>query len=80
MDITEVGSYISDFKDAIQQAIGEAETKEGEIENKVEELGRVKDELEAARGEVEEIFGVLESFDGDRLASAIDDAESLGID
>ena len=79
MDITEVGSYISDITEAIQQAIGEAETKEGEIESKVEQLGSLKDELEAARGEVEEIFGVLERFDGDRLANAIDDARTKGI-
>jgi len=79
MDITEVGGYISDIKEAIQSAIGEAETKEGEIENKVEELGRAKEELEAARSEVEEIFSALENFDGDRLSNAIDEADSLGI-
>jgi len=56
MDITDVGSYLSEIKEAIQQAIGDAETKEGEIEYKVEELGRVKDELEAARCEVEEVY------------------------
>ena len=80
MDITEVGGYISDIKEAIQSAIGEAETKEGEIENKVEELGRAKEELEAARSEVEEIFSALENFDGDRLANAIDEATGLGVD
>ena len=80
MDITEVGSYISDIKEALENAIGEAETKEGNIESKVEELGRAKDELEAARGEVEEIFSALENFDGDRLANAIDEATSLGVD
>ena len=80
MDITEVGSYVSDIKEALQNAIGEAETKEGNIESKVEELGRAKDELEAARGEVEEIFSALENFDGDRLANAIDEATNLGIE
>ena len=79
MDITEVGSYISEIKEALQSAISEAETKEGEIENKVEELGRAKEELEAARGEVDEIFSALEDFDGDRLSNAIDEADSLGI-
>ena len=77
MDITDVGSYLSDIKEAIQQAIGDAETNEGEIEYKVEELGRVKDELEAARGEVEEVYSVLEGFDGDRLANAIDEADNI---
>ena len=77
MDITDVGSYLSEIKEAIQQAIGDAETKEGEIEYKVEELGRVKDELEAARGEVEEVYDVLAGFDGDRLANAIDEADSI---
>ena len=77
MDITDVGSYLSEIKDAIQQAIGDAETKEGEIEYKVEELGRVKDELEAARCEVEEVYVVLEGFDGNRLANAIDEADSI---
>ena len=77
MDITDVGNYLSEIKEAIQQAIGDAETKEGEIEYKVEELGRVKDELEAARGEVEEVYVVLEGFDGDRLANAIDEADSI---
>ena len=80
MDITEVGSYISDIKEALQQAIGEAETKEGDIENKVEDLTRAKNELESARGEVEEIFNALVDFDGDRLVAAIDDAINLGID
>ena len=79
MDIKDVGSYISDIKEAIQQAIGDAEEKEGEIEYKVEELGRGKDELEAARCEVEDVYVVLEGFDGDRLANAIDEADSLGI-
>jgi len=77
MDITDVGSYLSEIKDAIQQAIGDAETKEGEIEYKVEELGRVKDEMEAARGEVEEVYDVLAGFDGDRLANAIDEADNI---
>ena len=77
MDITDVGSYISDIKEAIQQAIGDAEEKEGEIEYKVEELGRVKDEMEAARCEVEEVYVVLEGFDGNRLANAIDEADSI---
>ena len=73
-------SYISDIKEALENAIDEAETKEGNIESKVEELGRAKDELEAARGEVEEIFSALDNFDGDRLANAIDEATSLGVD
>ena len=77
MDITDVGSYLSEIKDAIQQAIGDAETKEGEIEYKVEELGRVKDEMEAARYEVEEVYSVLEGLDGDRLGNAIDEADSI---
>ena len=77
MDITDVGSYLSEIKEAIQQAIGDAEEKEGEIEYKVEELGRVKDEMEAARCEVEEVYVVLEGFDGDRLANAIDEADNI---
>ena len=77
MDITDLGSYLSEITEVIQQAIGDAETKEGEIENKVEELGRVKDELEVARGEVEEVYNVLADFDGDRLANAIDEADSI---
>jgi len=77
MDIKDVGSYISDIKEAIQQAIGDAEEKEGEIEYKVEELGRVKDEMEAARYEVEEVYSVLEGLDGDRLGNAIDEADSI---
>ena len=80
MDITEVGSYISDIKEAIQNAIGEAETKEGNIESKVEELSNAKQELEAARSEVEEIFSALEDFNGDRLSNAIDEAINLGIE
>ena len=80
MDITEVGSYISDIKEAIQNAIGEAETKEGNIESKVEDLTNAKQELEAARGEVEEIFSALEDFNGDRLSNAIDEAINLGIE
>jgi F0F1-type ATP synthase membrane subunit b/b' len=77
MNITDVGSYLSEIKDAIQQAIVDAETKEGEIESKVEELGRYKYELEEARVEVEEVYAVLEGFDGDRLASAIDEADNI---
>jgi hypothetical protein len=77
MNITDVGSYLSEIKDVIQQVMVDAETKEGEIEYKVEELGRVKDELEVARGEVEEIYDVLVGFDGDRLANAIDEADSI---
>ena len=42
MDITEVGGYISDIKEAIQSAIGEAETKEGEIDVRVESTSRVR--------------------------------------
>ena len=80
MDITEVGSYVSDIKEALQNAIGEAETKEGNIESRVEELSNAKQELESARGEVEEIFSALENFDGDRLANAIDEATNLGIE
>ena len=80
MDITEVTSYISDIKGALQQAIGEAETKEGDIEGRVEELTNAKQELEAARGEVEEIFSALVDFDGDRLSNAIDEAINLGIE
>ena len=80
MDITEVGSYISEIKEALQSAISEAETKEGNIESRVEELSNAKQELESARGEVEEIFSALENFDGDRLANAIDEATNLGIE
>jgi|TARA_R110000787_G_scaffold113390_1_gene222617 hypothetical protein len=80
MDITEVGSYISDIKEALQQAIGEAETKEGDIGYKVEELSNAKDELEAARGEVEEIISTLEDFNGDRLSEALNVAINLGIE
>jgi len=80
MDITEVGSYISEIKEALQSAIGEAETKEDNIESKVEELSNAKQELEAARGEVEELFNTIEDFDGDRLANAIDEANNLGIE
>ena len=77
MDITEVGSYLSEIKEAMQRAIGDAETKEGDIEYKVVELTRVKDELEQARDEIEEVYGVLEGFDGDKLANAIDEADSI---
>ena len=80
MDITEVTSYISDIKEALQQAIGEAETKESDIENKVEDLTRAKNELESARGEVEEIFNALVDFDGDRLSEALNVAINLGIE
>ena len=80
MDITEVGSYISEIKEALQSAISEAETKEGNIESKVEDLTNAKQELEAARGEVEEIFSALEDFDGDRLSNEIDEAINLGIE
>ena len=80
MDITEVGSYISEIKEALQGAISDAETKENHIESKVEELSNAKQELEMARGEVEEIFSALEDFNGDRLANAIDEATTLGIE
>ena len=80
MDITDVSSYLSDIKEALQSAIGEAETKESNIEYKVEELSNAKQELEAARGEVEEIFNALEDFNGDRLSNAIDEAINLGIE
>ena len=80
MDITEVGSYISDIKEALQGAISEAETKEGNIESKVDDLTNAKQELEAARGEGEEIFSALEDFNGDRLSNAIDEAINLGIE
>ena len=80
MDITDVSSYMSDIKEALQNAIGEAETKEGNIESKVEELSNAKQELEMARGEVEELFNTIEDFDGDRLANAIDEANNLGIE
>ena len=80
MDITEVGSYISEIKEALQGAISDAETKENNIESKVEDLTNAKQELEAARGEVEEIFNALEDFNGDRLSNAIDEAINLGIE
>ena len=80
MDITEVGSYISDIKEALQSAISEAETKEGNIESRVEELSNAKHELESARADVDEIFSALEDFDGNRLSNAIDEAINLGIE
>ena len=80
MDITEVGSYISEIKEALQSAISEAETKEGNIESRVEELSNAKHELESARADVEELFNSIEDFDGDRLANAIDEATNLGIE
>ena len=80
MDITEVGSYVSDIKEALQNAIGEAETKEGNIESRVEELSNARQELESARADVEELFNSIEDFDGDRLANAIDEATNLGIE
>lgn len=80
MDITEVGSYISEIKEALQGAISDAETKENNIESKVEELSNAKQELEMARGEVEELFNSIEDFDGDRLSNAIDEAINLGIE
>ena len=80
MDITEVGSYIEEIKQALQGAIGEAETKEGNIESRVEELSNAKHELESARADVDEIFSALEDFDGNRLSNAIDEAINLGIE
>ena len=80
MHITEVGSYISEIKEALQSAISEAETKEGNIESRVEELSNAKHELESARADVAEIFSALEDFDGNRLANAIDEAINLGIE
>ena len=80
MDITEVGSYISEIKEALQSAISEAETKEGNIESRVEELSNAKHELESARADVDEIFSALEDFDGNRLSNAIDEAINLGIE
>ena len=80
MDITEVGSYISEIKEALQSAISEAETKEGNIESRVEELSNAKHELESARADVDEIFSALEDFDGNRLSTAIDEAINLGIE
>jgi hypothetical protein len=76
MDITDLGNYLSEIKEVIQEAISTAEAKEGDIEYKVESLVRAKDELEEARGEVEEVYHVLVDFDGERLANAIDEANN----
>jgi uncharacterized phage infection (PIP) family protein YhgE len=79
MDIRDAVNAIADLANAIEEAINEAEGKEGEIADQLETLERVKDELEAGRSDMDDLLNVLTSFDGTRLADALDEAADLNI-
>ena len=79
MDIREVANEISNINSAIDDAMNEAEEKEGQIQERVENLERIKNELEAGRSQLDEVMNILSDFNATRLTDALDEADSLGI-
>jgi DNA repair ATPase RecN len=80
MDIRDVANEISNITGAIEDAMNEAENIEAKVQERVDDLERVKNDLEAGREKLDIVMSALQEFDGEQLASALDDAESLGID
>ena len=79
MDIREVANEISNINSAIDDAMNEAEEKEGQIQERVENLERIKNELEAGRAQLDEVLNILSDFNATRLTDALDEADDLGI-
>ena len=79
MDIREVANEISNINSAIDDAMNEAEEKEGQIQERVENLERIKNELEAGRSQLDEVMNILSDFNATRLTDALDEADELGI-
>ena len=79
MDIREVANEISNINSAIDDAMNEAEEKEGQIQERVENLERIKNELEAGRSQLDEVMNILSDFNATRLTDALDEADDLGI-
>ena len=79
MDIREVANEISNINSAIDDAMNEAEEKEGQIQERVENLERIKNELEAGRSQLHEVINTLSDFNATRLTDALDEADDLGI-
>ena len=79
MDIRDVANEISNINSAIDDAMNEAEEKEGQIQERVENLERIKNELEAGRSQLDEVMNILSDFNATRLTDALDEAEDLGI-
>ena len=80
MDIRDVANEISNINSAIDDAMNEAEEKEGQIQERVENLERIKNELEAGRSQLDEVLNILSDFNATRLTDALDEADELGID
>jgi predicted nucleic acid-binding Zn-ribbon protein len=79
MDIRDVANEISNITGAIDDAMNEAEEKEGQIQERVENLERIKNELEAGRSQLDEVMNILSDFNATRLTDALDEADDLGI-
>ena len=79
MDIRDVANEISNINSAIDDAMNEAEEKEGQIQERVENLERIKNELEAGRSQLVEVMNILSDFNATRLTDALDEADDLGI-
>ena len=79
MDIRDVANEISNINSAIDDAMNEAEEKEGQIQERVENLERIKNELEAGRSQLDEVMNILSDFNATRLTDALDEADYLGI-
>ena len=79
MDIRDVANEISNINSAIDDAMNEAEEKEGQIQERVENLERIKNELEAGRAQLDEVLNILSDFNATRLTDALDEADDLGI-
>jgi predicted nucleic acid-binding Zn-ribbon protein len=79
MDIRDVANEISNINSAIDDAMNEAEEKEGQIQERVENLERIKNELEAGRSQLDEVMNILSDFNATRLTDALDEADDLGI-
>jgi len=79
MDIRDVANEISNINSAIDDAMNEAEEKEGQIQERVENLERIKNELEAGRSQLDEVMNILSDFNATRLTDALDEANDLGI-
>ena len=79
MDIRDVANEISNINSAIDDAMNEAEEKEGQIQERVENLERIKNELEAGRSQLDEVMNILSDFNATRLTDALDEADALGI-
>ena len=80
MDIRDVANEISNITSAIEEAMNDAEYKEGQIEERVQELERVKGQLESGRESLDSVKEALDGFNPEGLISALDEASDLGVD